>query len=123
MPGAQVHLHTHYYQIGNRFTTEECFDDEIKSADECKAAAIALGFGDVEVETVRNAYDPPGCYEPSGHVIGDEGHIVRFNTATERGPYYSSNGPCAHYDICICKGREKQWPPAPPASLLYYLMW
>ena len=142
LDGDQIHLHDgRFYMVGKVETSEECKDhgDEITTAAECREAALALGLlrADEEVDEQSSNSAPPGCYEDGTHtaVTRAQGgnfngrHVVRFNKQPP-GPryYYSPNGPCAHYDKCICADHNRPAPgstvgPNVPAVLVYYMMW
>ena len=125
--GDQIHLHDgRFYMLGKVESTEECKDhgDEIKTAAECREAALALGLlrpDEAIVEQEVNT-EPPGCYEGATHTAvtsaqgGDFGgrHHVRFNKQPPGPLYYSTpNGPCAQYAKCICAHHTR---PAPGAT-------
>ena len=129
-PGSQLHLHTHYYMIGNVASTATCGAEVITTAAECLTAAIALGLLDdtMTVEETNLRGEPPGCYEDRAHMIqpaSGGAHRVRFNIQPPGEQYYySPNGPCAHYNKCICAGPPPPpQPPSSPAYLVYYMMW
>ena len=128
-PGSQLHLHTHYYD-GNVASTATCGAEVITTAAECLTAAIALGLLDdtMTVEETNLRGEPPGCYEDRAHMIqpaSGGAHRVRFNIQPPGEQYYySPNGPCAHYNKCICAGPPPPpQPPSSPAYLVYYMMW
>ena len=128
-PGSQLHLYdTHYYVVGNVATTDTCGTQTIETAAECRTAAIALGLADetLVVDEMNLNGEPQGCYEAgaSGRDSPGETHIIRFNVQPPgKQYYYSPNGPCAHYDKCICAGAPDAPPASQPASLVYYMMW